>query len=66
MNREGHVRFWEGRAVRFRWATQLPWSKAKGKRGRLLFRRFSWPPARGQRRDKSESPGEGLLPIRRA
>ena len=24
MNREVHVRFWEGLAVRFRWATQLP------------------------------------------
>ena len=23
MNREVHVRFWEGLAVRFRWATQL-------------------------------------------
>ena len=25
MNREVHVRFWEGLAVRFRWATQLVW-----------------------------------------
>lgn len=24
MSREAHVQFWEGLAVRFRWATQLP------------------------------------------
>ncbi len=28
MNREVHVRFWEGLAVRFRWATQLSRSPA--------------------------------------
>ena len=27
MNREVHVRFWEGLAVRFRWATQLSQSR---------------------------------------
>jgi hypothetical protein len=26
MNREVHVRFWEGLAVRFRWTTQLSYS----------------------------------------
>jgi|CXWL01.1.fsa_nt_gi hypothetical protein len=33
MNREVHVRFWEGLAVRFRWATQLFWIDWRGKEG---------------------------------
>jgi hypothetical protein len=31
MNREVHVRFWEGLAVRFRWATQLFFSVVASK-----------------------------------
>ena len=31
MNREVHVRFWEGLAVKFRWATQLSHSRGTRK-----------------------------------
>ena len=35
MNREVHVRFWEGLAVRFRWATQLVFSNSSSLRIRI-------------------------------
>jgi hypothetical protein len=39
MNREVHVRFWEGLAVRFRWATQLSSGlNDPSKLARYLFR----------------------------
>lgn len=36
MNREVHVRFWEGLAVRFRWATQLISHKSSRKYSQSL------------------------------
>ena len=40
MSREAHVQFWEGLAVRFRWATQLPESVRVGQPCPALHRRI--------------------------
>jgi len=43
MNREVHVRFWEGLAVRFRWATQLLSQDRNGFSRRLAMLRRQCP-----------------------